>query len=1029
MAISAGSVAAFLTLDTSGFDGALKQSRALMDSLQSDSLSVGEKISAVGKTMTSVGTDMTLKVTTPIVAAGIAVTKTFTSFDDAIRQVQATMAAGEEDTEKLTAAAKKYGAETRYSATQAAEALNYLALAGYNADQAIAALPTVLQLAQAGALDLGYASDLVTDSMSALGLEMGELGTFSDQMAKTAQKSNTNISQLGQAILTVGGTAKSLSGGTAELNALLGILADNGIKGAEGGTHLRNVLLSLQTPTKEGAQLLDELTNGVYDAEGNMRSLDVVLQELNASMDGMTDQEKQNIISTIFNKTDLAAVQALLGGCGDRFAELYGYIIDSEGAAAEMAATMEGGIGGSFRSLASAIEAVAIAFGETLAPNVKAAADWLTEAARKFSELDAGARNTIVTTAGVVAAIGPALVVGGKLVTLIGSIVSGAKVIGAVMSGPAGWIALGVAGLAALCTWANRSRSELEGVNDALAESNREGADAFLQGADRYTAEVDVDVELHNNYSQQASTLYDDIFAWLTDGMPDTEAQKKQFTEKVQSYFDSLIAEVNLQESTELGKLQEQLDNGFITYDTFVSRSAEVRATADAARSELGTLCSESLAFVENYSGKPASVVQEAYGEIDELERRTNALLVNIGLANSAMTEQGSNAVALTKAGASNDSAVHGLAFEHVSQQYAIDKAQIEQQAADSIAEAERIWRDAYEAAEAAGDEEGMALANERYAELMGQANAEKDAQLAALEASYLTDINALFAGIAKHYPEQAAILQDAAKQIELGNAAQELIGRAFNGENIDVNDLTQPMIDALAQEGIDVQALVDAAGGDGAALSSALTEALGILVENGNAIDMGALMLQTLDGTTMGAALTGVLEKGYLDGISGINTETLEGQLLIVGGCMGDGMVQGIKNQEGRVYAAAQQVANAALSAVRSTWEIKSPSRAFRRLSNNAGETLALGFADKEKMVRDAMYRITDPGALGVQLGGVMPGAKDGSAIAAANAAGAGVVYNITVPNASIRSDSEAKALLQRATKMTNAYNRGLGK
>ncbi len=173
------------------------------------------------------------------VAMGAAV-KVGMDFESGMSQVAATMgittteiASGSKEFEALSQAAKNAGATTQFSATQASEALNYLALAGYDAEKSITALPTVLNLAAAGGIDLGYASDMVTDSMSALGLETNQLEGFIDQLAKTSQKSNTNIAQLGEGILTVGGTAKDLAGGTVELNTALGILADNGVKGAE----------------------------------------------------------------------------------------------------------------------------------------------------------------------------------------------------------------------------------------------------------------------------------------------------------------------------------------------------------------------------------------------------------------------------------------------------------------------------------------------------------------------------------------------------------------------------------------------------------------------------------------------------------------------------------------------------------------------------------------------------------------------------------------------------------------------------
>lgn len=268
---------------------------------------------------------------TIIGGVGAASIKTGAQFEASMSQVAATMGMSADEANysnktyaKLANKAKEMGATTKFSASESAEALNYLALAGYNADQACEALPTILDLAAAGGMELAAASDMITDSMSALGIAATEenLTAFGDQMAKAAQRSNTSVSQLGEAILTVGGTAKTLAGGTTELNTLLGIIADNGTKGSEGGTALRNILLSLQAPTDTAAKQLKALGLSVYDAKGKMRPMNEVLTDLNSSMQHMTDKQKQNVLSTIFNKTDLKSVTALLSGTTEEISNI-----------------------------------------------------------------------------------------------------------------------------------------------------------------------------------------------------------------------------------------------------------------------------------------------------------------------------------------------------------------------------------------------------------------------------------------------------------------------------------------------------------------------------------------------------------------------------------------------------------------------------------------------------------------------------------------------------------------------------------
>lgn len=303
---------------------------------------------------------------TSLLAFGKSAVTAGMGFETSMSQVMATMgmnastAEGQAAYDTLTAAAEKMGAETAFSASQAADALNYLALAGYNADQAAAALPTVLHLAGAGGMELSRASDMITDSMAALQMEINQtnLERFADQMAKTASTTNTSVSQLGEAILTVGATAANLHNGTTELNTQLGILANVGIKGAEGGTHLRNILLRLQSPTDKAAAMLSKLGVAVYDTDGKMRDTGAIFEDLKSSMAGMDQSQIDQVMSTIFNKTDIAAANALLAASGDEYARIFSIIENSGGAAAEMYQTMLDNLKGDVDIFKSAQEAL-----------------------------------------------------------------------------------------------------------------------------------------------------------------------------------------------------------------------------------------------------------------------------------------------------------------------------------------------------------------------------------------------------------------------------------------------------------------------------------------------------------------------------------------------------------------------------------------------------------------------------------------------------------------------------------------------
>lgn len=275
-------------------------------------------------------------------------------FDSAMSQVAATMGLTTEDIGDLRAVAQEMGASTSFSATEAAEALNYMALAGYDSETAISMLPNVLNLAAAGGMELGAASDMITDSQTALGLSLEETNQLVDQMAQAASSSNTSVSQLGDAILTVGGTAKNLSGGITEMNTVLGIMADNGIKGGEAGTHLRNVILSLSAPTDTAAAAMAELGVSATDAEGNLRPLEDVMADFNVAFADMTAEEKTQALTKIFNKTDLAAVNALLDTSADRWEEL-GTKIEGAGFSISGFKSAFADIGGNFDDLESKV--------------------------------------------------------------------------------------------------------------------------------------------------------------------------------------------------------------------------------------------------------------------------------------------------------------------------------------------------------------------------------------------------------------------------------------------------------------------------------------------------------------------------------------------------------------------------------------------------------------------------------------------------------------------------------------------------
>ena len=309
------------------------------------------------------------------------------SFDAAMGQVSATQLKDRTDldseivtiddfTGSLRDLAKYMGSTTKFTATQAAEALNYMALAGYNAQTSAEMLPDVLNLAAAGALDLGRASDYVTDAQTALGIKMKDMKQFTDELAKTASTTNTTVEMLGEGLLALGATGRGLKGGFTELNTVLGVLADNGKKGAEGGNMLRRILQGLQGNADYIAQ---NFGVAVYDAAGKMRDLPSIFLELEEAMSGLTDKQRNEAIDTMFSQYALAGANALLGTTAERWQELTEAIENSEGAAEAMAKIQQETLPGALTQLQSAFSGVKIEIFDLISPIAREFVVTLTE--------------------------------------------------------------------------------------------------------------------------------------------------------------------------------------------------------------------------------------------------------------------------------------------------------------------------------------------------------------------------------------------------------------------------------------------------------------------------------------------------------------------------------------------------------------------------------------------------------------------------------------------------------------------------
>ncbi len=402
---------------------------------------IGNKMQDIGKGMESVGKDLTKTVTLPITGIGAAAIKIGMDFEESMSKVKAMSGATGEEMVLLQQAARDAGASTSKSAKDAADALGFMALAGWDSTTSMEALMPVLRLSEAGNIDLAKASSLVTDSMSAMGLTTKDLPRYLDIVAQTARSSNTDIDQMAEAYLKVGGTLRGLGVPLEESALALGLLANSGIKGSEAGTALNAVMTNLTAPTGRAKQALEELSFSAFDSEGNFKGLENVLFDLKDKLAGMTEEQRNTYLAMIGGKEHVKDLNALLNGLDDSYDDLTASIKESDGALEDVAKTMQDNNKGSLTALKSAIEELGLKIYDVLKPSIANIIEAIQGFIDKLNSLSPAQQETIVKLGLLVAAIGPALLIFGKIITVVGSAITAFSTISTAVAGAGGAMA------------------------------------------------------------------------------------------------------------------------------------------------------------------------------------------------------------------------------------------------------------------------------------------------------------------------------------------------------------------------------------------------------------------------------------------------------------------------------------------------------------------------------------------------------------------------------------------------------------
>lgn len=477
-----GSATGYLDLDISGFLSGLRTAQSEANSASSNiATQVGNNMTSVGKSLTSAGTTLTKNVTVPVVGLGTAIITTSANFESGMSKVQAISGATGGDLDALKAKAQEMGAKTKFSASEAAEAFQYMAMAGWDVDSMLGGISGVMNLAAASGEELGTVSDIVTDAMTAFGLsakgtstvlkdglevEVDNTTRFVDALAAASNSSNTNVAMLGESFKYVAPVAGALGYSVEDVAIALGAMANQGIKSSQAGTSLRTMLTNMANPTDTMAAAMDALGVSLENDDGSMKSLMEVMQGLRkgfggGSMDadefaskmgeldtalqngtmkqedyeqavndlciamyGAEGAQKAQLAAMLAGKTGMAGLLAIVNTTEEDFNNLSDSIYNASGTSQEMADIMMNNLSGQLTILKSQLEGVALQLGEILMPYVKKFVEWLQQLVQKFSELSPEQQEQIVKFAAIAAAIGPVLLVVGKLVTSIGGMIT-----------------------------------------------------------------------------------------------------------------------------------------------------------------------------------------------------------------------------------------------------------------------------------------------------------------------------------------------------------------------------------------------------------------------------------------------------------------------------------------------------------------------------------------------------------------------------------------------------------------------------
>ncbi len=402
----------------------------------------GEKLKTVGDNISNVG-EKFLPATAVVAGLGTAAVKTAADFDTGMSKVAASSGATGKDLDALRDKAREMGSKTKFSATEAASAMEYMAMAGWKTEDMLGGIEGVMNLAAASGEDLATTSDIVTDALTAFGLSASDTGHFADVLAAASSNANTNVSMMGETFKYAAPIAGALGFSVEDTAEAIGLMANAGIKGSQAGTSLRTIMNNLSGEVKICGENLGNVTIQTTNADGSMRDLSDILADCRAAFSQLSESEKAAAAESLVGKNAMSGFLALMNAGEGDINKLSSAIENCDGTAQDMADTMQDNLAGQLTILKSQLQELAISFGEILMPAIRGIVGWLQKVADWLNGLSEGQKKLIVTIALVVAAIGPVLIVVGKVLSAIGTIMTWVpKIAGAINAIKGGLAAL-----------------------------------------------------------------------------------------------------------------------------------------------------------------------------------------------------------------------------------------------------------------------------------------------------------------------------------------------------------------------------------------------------------------------------------------------------------------------------------------------------------------------------------------------------------------------------------------------------------